>query len=294
MTCSRCRAAACWSIGLLAFTCAALASGTARAAEPGSAGEFRVCADPNNLPFSNDHKAGFENAIADLFAGQLGQSVSYTWWAQRRGFIRNTLKAGDCDVVMGVPTRLETVETTRPYYRSSYVFVSRSDRHLDIASMTDPRLRSLKIGVQLIGDDGFNTPPGHALADQGVIDNVKGYTIYGDYRQPNPPARILEAVASGEIDIAAAWGPLAGYFARRSPIALTVVPITGTEQFAPLLFQFDIAIGVRKGDGERRETMDRLVARNQQQIARILDEYGVPVLAVDQQNDRADRPEPAQ
>lgn len=287
------RTAFCW-IALAAFFCTVLASRSPVAAEPGSAGEFRVCADPNNLPFSNSERAGFENVIADLFARQLNQPVSYTWWAQRRGFIRNTLKAGDCDVVMGVPTRLDLVETTRPYYRSSYVFVSRSDRHFDIASITDPRLRSLKIGVQLIGDDGFNTPPGHALADQGIIDNVVGYTVYGDYRRPNPPARILEAVENGGIDIAAVWGPLAGYFARHSPIALKVVPITGAEHFAPLLFQFDIAIGVRKGDDERRETMDRLIARNEQQIARILDEYGVPVLAADRESDRSNLPESAQ
>lgn len=247
--------------------------------------ELRVCADPNNLPFSDDRNGGFENAIAQLFANETGQSVAYTWWAQRRGFIRSTLKAGSCDVVMGVPVGLDMVETTRPYYRSSYVFVSRSDRQLNIALMTDPRLRTLKIGVQLIGDDGFNTPPGHALAKQGIVDNVVGYTVYGDYRRPDPPAQILEAVAQGEVDIAAVWGPLAGYFARKSPVKLTVVPITDTERFSPLLFQFDIAIGVRKGDDKRKEELDRLVARNSVKIAQILDRYGVPVTAADQERD---------
>jgi quinoprotein dehydrogenase-associated probable ABC transporter substrate-binding protein len=240
--------------------------------------ELRVCADPNNLPFSNDRNGGFENAIAQLFAKQTGQSLAYTWWAQRRGFIRNTLKAGNCDVIMGVPVGLDMVETTRPYYRSGYVFVSRSDRELDIASMTDPRLSTLKIGIQLIGDDGFNTPPAHALAMQGIVDNVVGYTVYGDYRQPDPPAQILEALARGEIDIAAVWGPLAGYFARQSPVKLTVVPITDTERFAPLLFQFDIAIGVRKGDDKRKEELDQLISRNSAQIAQILDRFGVPVM----------------
>jgi mxaJ protein len=241
--------------------------------------ELRICADPNNLPFSNDRNEGFENAIAQLFAKETGQSVAYTWWAQRRGFIRNTLKAGNCDVIMGVPVGLDMVETTRPYYRSTYVFVSRSDQQLDIASMTDPRLRTLKIGIQLIGDDGFNTPPGHALAMESIVDNVVGYTVYGDYRRPDPPAQILEAVARGEIDIAAVWGPLAGYFARESPVKLTVVPITNTERFAPLLFQFDVAIGVRKGDDKRREEFDQLISRNAAQIAHLLDEYGVPVVA---------------
>jgi mxaJ protein len=249
--------------------------------------ELRICADPNNLPFSNDRNAGFENAIAQLFAKETGQSVAYTWWAQRRGFIRNTLKTGNCDVIMGVPVGLDMVETTRPYYRSGYVFVSRSDRQLDIASMTDPRLKTLKIGIQLIGDDGFSTPPGHALAMQGIVDNVVGYTVYGDYRRPDPPALILEAVAQGDIDIAAVWGPLAGYFARQSPMKLTVVPITDTERFAPLLFQFDIAIGVRKGDDKRKEELDQLISRNSVQIAQILDRFGVPVMAADQRPDGA-------
>jgi mxaJ protein len=270
-------------IKFLATALAVFAGLPAVADEAGN--ELRVCADPNNLPFSDDRNGGFENAIAQLFANETGQSVVYTWWAQRRGFIRSTLKAGSCDVVMGVPVGLDMVETTRPYYRSSYVFVSRSDRQLNIASMTDPRLRTLKIGVQLIGDDGFNTPPGHALAKQGIVDNVVGYTVYGDYRRPDPPAQILEAVAQGEIDIAAVWGPLAGYFARKSPVKLTVVPITDTERFSPLLFQFDIAIGVRKGDDKRKEELDRLVARNSVKIAQILDRYGVPVTAADQERD---------
>ncbi len=115
-----------------------------------------------------------------------------------------------------------------PYYRSSYVFVSRADRHLDIASIKDPRLRTLKIGVQLIGDDGFNTPPPHALAAQGIVDNLVGYTVYGDYRKANPPAAIVAAVERGDVDIAAVWGPLAGYFAKQSPVPLTVTPITDT------------------------------------------------------------------
>src|SRR5690348_7178957 len=131
-------------IGLLAVA-VALSASWISAAEPRPGGEIRVCADPNNLPFSNDRSGGFENEIAQLFADQTGQSVAYTWWAQRRGFTRNTLKAGNCDVIVGVPVGLDMVETTRPYYRSSYVFVSRSDRQLDIASMTDPRLKTLKI-----------------------------------------------------------------------------------------------------------------------------------------------------
>lgn len=265
---------------LLLAALAGLAASPA-AADSGEGKEFRVCADPNNLPFSNERGEGFENKLAAMFAHELGRSVSYTWWAQRRGFIRHTLKAKECDVVMGVPAGLDMVETTRPYYRSTYVFVSRADRRLDIASITDPRLRQLKVGVQLIGDDGFNTPPAHALARQGVVDNVVGYTVYGDYREDNPPARIVDAVANGGIDIAAVWGPLAGYFAKRSPVPLTVTPMADTAQFVPLLFQFDIAVGVRKGDKARRDELDRLIARDQGEISAVLRDYGIPVLPAD-------------
>ena len=167
-------------LGAMVLSC--LTIGTALS-DPVGPTAFRVCADPNNLPFSNSEGTGFENKLAELIAQDLGQHVVYTWWAQRRGFIRNTLKAGSCDVVMGVPARLDMVETTRPYYGSTYVFLSRADRHYDLHSLKDPRLHNLAIGVQLIGDDGYNTPPAHALGEQGIITNLVGYTVYGDYRQ---------------------------------------------------------------------------------------------------------------
>jgi mxaJ protein len=172
--------------------------------------EFKVCADPNNLPFSNADGAGFENKLAELVAGELGKRVTYSWWAQRRGFVRSTLNAELCDAVMGVPVDYELVETTRPYYRSTYVFVSRAGRNLDVASIKDARLNDLKIGVHLIGSDGMNTPPSLALGQRNIVQNVVGYMIYGDYREPDPPARLMEAVEKGDIDIAATWGPLAG------------------------------------------------------------------------------------
>src|SRR5262249_35666411 len=152
----------------------------------------------------------FENRLARLVGTALGQNISYVWSAQHRGFIRRTLKAGDCDILVGVPALLDMVETTRPYYASSYVFVSRTDRHLDITSIRDPQLHSLRMGVKLVGDNGFNPPPAHAIAAQGITANVTGYTLYGDYGVANPPAAIISAVANGDIDIAAVWGPLAG------------------------------------------------------------------------------------
>ncbi|NOJ47601.1 substrate-binding domain-containing protein [Bradyrhizobium archetypum] len=262
------------SLFLLAI--AALQPLAAIAAEPET---IRVCADPNNLPFSNRAGEGFENKLAEMVAQKFGESVSYTWWAQRRGFIRHTLKAGACDLVMGVPAQYDLVETTRPYYRSTYVFVSRAARHLQLEAIDDPQLRDLAIGVHLIGDDGSNTPPAHALGKQGIVDNVHGFMIYGDYREPNPPARLIEAVAQGEIDVAAAWGPLAGYAAKQSKIPLTVRPIIAGERFAPQQFQFDIAMGVRKGDHVLRDRLSDFIAQHRAEITALLQSYGVPLVA---------------
>lgn len=258
--------------------------GASHSAWAEDANVLRVCADPNNLPFSNEAKAGFENKLADLVADELRQSVSYTWHAQRRGFIRETLKAKACDVVMGVPKQYDLVETTIPYYRSSYVFVTRADRHLDIQSIKDARLRTLKVAVQLIGDDGANTPPAHALAAQGITDNVSGFPVYGDYRKPNPPSDILAAVERGDVDIAAVWGPLAGYFAKLSGGTLTIRPMTDTETFAPLIFQFDIAMGVRKGDDALRATLNRIITEKRPQIVALLQSYGIPLAVASEQS----------
>jgi mxaJ protein len=238
--------------------------------------ELRVCADPNNLPFSNQEEQGFENRIAELVADELDAELSYTWWAQRRGFVRNTLRAGACDLVIGVPAGYELAETTEPYYRSAYVYVYRPDRDLNLRSMRDPRLRELRIGVHLIGDDGVNAPPAHALGEQGIVDNVVGYMIYGDYREPNPTARIVEAVASGELDLAAVWGPIGGYFAKHGSVPLVAVPITDTAGFAPLRFEFGIAMGVRKGEHAFRDELNGVLERRREDINRLLDAYGVP------------------
>jgi mxaJ protein len=237
---------------------------------------LRVCADPNNLPFSNARREGFENRIADLIARDLGSTVEYTWWAQRRGFIRNTLKAGSCDVIMGIPSAMDMVLRTTPYYRSTYVFVTRRDRGLDIRSLDDPALRHLRIGVQLIGDDGTNSPPAHALSRRGIIGNVRGYTVYGDYATDSPPARIIDAVSKGEVDVALAWGPMAGYWARRSAVPLTLVPVSPQIDLPFLPFVFDISIGVRRGDSTFRATIDSVLERRGAEIDRILKEYGVP------------------
>lgn len=245
---------------------------------PGPRAPLRVCSDPNNLPFSNAAGEGFENRIAELVARELGTRVEYTWWAQRRGFIRNTLRSGTCDVVIGAPSSLELVMPTRPYYRSTYVFVSRRDRKLGVRSFDDPRLRRLKIGVQLVGDDYANTPPVHALLRRGVRDNLVGFTVYGDYKQATPAARVLDAVVRKQVDVAVVWGPLAGWYARRSRVALDLVPVAPQVDVPFLPFVFDIAMGVRRGDTTTRARLDTIIVRRRAAIDSILRDYGVPRL----------------
>ena len=243
---------------------------------PASETALRVCADPNNLPFSNEKREGFENKIADLIAADMNRPVEYTWWAQRRGFFRNTLRAGACDVVIGVPASFELAATTKPYYRSTYVFITRVARKLNVESCDDPQLLGLTIGVQMIGDDGTNSPPAHALANRGIIANVRGYTVYGDYQRENPPAQIIDAVLNKEIDVAVAWGPLAGYFARRAAVPLTLTPVSPQIDVPFLPLVFDVSMGVRRDDPGLKQEIDAILVRRRSAIDAILQEYGVP------------------
>lgn len=255
---------------------AALAASLLVAGGCGDGRVIRVCADPNNLPFSNEAGEGFENRLAELLAGDRGARLEYTWWAQRRGFVRNTLQAGACDVVMGVPSAFELTRTTRPYYRSTYVFATRRDRVTRLASLDDPRLGDLKIAVQMIGDDFSNTPPAHALARRGLARNVVGFPVYGDYSQPAPLSAIVHAVDRGEVDAAVIWGPPAGYFAKTSRHPLELTPVSPQADSASLPFVFDISMGVRLDDAARQGELDDFIARRRADIDRILDAYGVP------------------
>src|ERR1041385_5783449 len=214
-----------------------------------------VCADPNNLPFSNDKLEGFENKLAEMVGQELGRPIRYTWMPQRRGFVRNTLRAGKCDVIMGVPSSFELARPTEPYYRSTYVFVSRRDRHLHLTSLDDARLKHLRIGVHVIG-----------------------YSIYGDYSKPNPPADLIDAVIRGDVDVAIAWGPLAGYFAGRSTVPLDVGPVSPQIDLPFLPLVFDISMAVRRGDDSLRARLDAVIEHRQREIERLLEQYGVPLL----------------
>jgi mxaJ protein len=239
---------------------------------------LRVCADPNNLPFSDREGRGFENKVVELIARDLGSTVDYTWWAQRRGYVRNTLKADVCDVWSGVASGAEMMTSSRPYYRSSYVFVTRADRALHIASFDDPQLRTLIIGVQMVGSDAMNTPPAHALSRRGIVQNVRGYMLYGDYRQPHPASAIIDAVEHGDVDVAVVWGPTAGYFAAQASTPLTIEAVQPWRDGTELPMAFYVSMGVRRGDNALLKRLDDSLERNRAAISAILAEYHVPVL----------------
>jgi len=237
-----------------------------------------VCADPNNLPFSNKAQQGFENRIMSLIARELGARIEYVWWAQRRGYVRNTLSESRCDVWPGVAVGVDRVVTTHPYYRSTYVFVTRKEQPLSGLSLDDARLRDLSIGVQMVGNDAMNTPPAHAVARRGMIDNVRGFMLYGDYTRPNPPAAIVDAVASEKVDVAMVWGPLAGYFASRSTVPLRLEPVTPASDGPQWPMTYAIGMGTKRENEALREQIDAILNRRKSSIEAILREYHVPLL----------------
>lgn len=239
---------------------------------------LKVCADPNNLPFSNSREEGFENRIVRIVAKEMKADVEYVWWAQRRGNVRETLNAGLCDLIPGVASSLEMLGTTRPYYRSAYVVVARDPRLRDLSSFDDPRLPGLRIGVQLIGDDGSNTPPAHALSRRGMIANVRGYPVYGDYADPNPQAPIIDAVARGDLDAAFVWGPTAGYFAQRGQVKLGIAQITPLTDGPSLPLAFDISMGVRRDDRALKREVEAALEAKAKEIREVLAEFGVPLI----------------
>lgn len=240
---------------------------------------LRVCADPNNMPFSDRAGQGFENQLAQMVAKDLGMSVSYYWYPQRSAFFKKTLNAGNCDVVMGVPSGIPIASTSVPYYRSTYVFVARRDRKLNITSMDDPRLKTLRIGVQITGDEDSNLPPVNALLRRGIVRNLVGYSIYGHLDEKNPPADLIRAVAQNQVDIAIAWGPMAGYFASHSPVPLVVTPVDVVSPNPNIPFTFAISLGVRRGDSGLLRQLNAELERRHAQIHQLLQSYGVPLLA---------------
>lgn len=241
---------------------------------------LRVCADPNDLPFSNKAEQGFENKLAKMVGQSLGRQVQFVWEMQGNGFLRSVYDR-KCDVVMGLPTADHAygVLTTDPYYRSAYALVYRANAPYQLKSLDDPRLRTLQIGVHSMFGDTVDLPPGTVLAQRGIFRNVRGYDLFADYyRQPNPSANLIKAVADGDVDVAIAWGPLAGYFASREPVKLTVVPLAHTH--AKLPFQYPISMAVRHDNSALRNRLNAFLSAHRAEIHKLLANYGVPQLEI--------------
>jgi mxaJ protein len=259
---SRCRN--CFPLAILALSM--VASAQAR--------DLRVCADPDNLPFSNSRQQGFENRIAELVASDLGAKLTYVWQRMGRGFVREYMDKSVCDVLIGIPSNYRPVLTTTPYYRSTYVFVTRREARVRASSFDDPGLRLWKkIGVQVLDED--YTPPGAALVRRGLQNAIVGFDTTGD-----DAGEIISAVANRKIDAAIVWGPLAGYFAKTYRDRLALQPVTPEVDPPGLPFTFSISMGVRKGNVALRDELEMVLVKRSADIEKVLNDYGVPQLTL--------------
>ncbi|MDR2220168.1 MAG: quinoprotein dehydrogenase-associated putative ABC transporter substrate-binding protein [Methylobacillus sp.] len=243
---------------------------------------FRVCADQDNMPFSNNKQEGFENKIAELIAKDLGKKLEYQFWVDRFGFIRNTLNAYRCDVIMGTASDVDMMLTSKPYYRSDYVFVYRKDSGLNITNYDSPDLKKAVIG--LVG----MSPPTRPLSDHDLLGNAKPYRLWRDLDQP--PSLLIDDVVKKDIDVAIVWGPIGGYYAKKAPVELVVVPVPEYAQTnVHGKSYWNISVGVRKKDKERMAMIQGALDRRKDDILKILDEYGIPHMPiVDEKNDESE------
>ncbi|HYD65576.1 quinoprotein dehydrogenase-associated putative ABC transporter substrate-binding protein [Azospirillum sp.] len=259
----------------LALACGILAAALAApalAVEATDRDAVRVCADGNLLPFSNERLEGFENEIARLIGEDLKRPVTYFWWPQTIGFVRNTLRARQCDLVMGTASGEELMQNTNPYYRTVYALVYRADSGIKAQTVGDPSLQNARIGVV------ERTPAVNLLRRYGIT-KTEPYQLNTDTRAHNPAADAIADVAAGRTDAAVIWGPIAGYFAARQSVPLTVVPLVGEKGPVPL--QFNISMGIRAEEPEWKHWLNDFIARRQDDIDRILARYHVPLVAPD-------------
>jgi quinoprotein dehydrogenase-associated probable ABC transporter substrate-binding protein len=232
---------------------------------------FRVCADPRNMPFSTEKEEGFENKLAALFAAKLGKSIAYVWYPGAVGFVRNTLNAHRCDVIMGLPQGNDLAQTTNPYYRTAYTLVFKPGTGLDaVDTLSDPVLKTKRIGI-IAG-----TPPATYMAINGLLPRAKSYPLAIDTRTDSSAEAMIKDIESGEIDLGVLWGPMAGFYARKANPALKVVPLL-KETGGPHL-SFRIAMAVRPADQEFKRLLNRLIQENQPEINALLLSFGVPLL----------------
>jgi mxaJ protein len=242
--------------------------------------KIRVCADPDNMPSSNDKLEGYENKLATLISQELKAKLEYVWYPTRRGYFR-ILNGMYCDLAMEAPAGLDMAGATKPYFRSGYVFVTRKGSGLDdIKTLADPRLKKLKIGVNVYTSDAENSPPAMALSHYGVVGNLTGYSTFFD--ENNRPEDIINAVSKKEVDLAIAWGPLAGYYAKQATVPLVLTALPAKDSLSEVPFQYNIGIAVRRKDKEFRDSLEAVLTRRQPEVQAILKEYAVPLLPIEQ------------
>lgn len=270
---------------LLALAALAL-PGSAGAQEPTlrpnveKPGVLRVCADPDNMPASNQKGEGFENKIAELIAKEWNATLQYAWWPVRRGFFARALNGRYCDIAITAPAGLDIAATTRPYFRSAYVIVYRKDSGLNLTSLNDTTWKRLKIGVNLLNSDAENTPPAMALSAHGVVGNLVGFTTFFS-EERDRPEDIINAVVNKKVDAAIVWGPIAGYFGKRSPVPLVMNPVL-EDSASGIPFAFSMGMATRRRDRELRDSLQKVIDTKGPEIQAILREYGVPLLPLDQ------------
>ena len=232
--------------------------------------ELKVCGDPNNLPFSNEKKEGFENKIAELMGAEFGLTVDYAWFPQVIGFVRNTLRAHLCDLVMGTVAGDEIMQTTNPYYFTTYVMFYRSDKGFAFDGQQDPRLATLHLGVVA------GTPPGDLLVRHELMAHAKPYALTVDTRSESPTHQMVQDVVDGTVDVGFLWGPIAGYYRKHDELPLVLVPLKD-EPGAPRM-EYHIAMGVRANEPEWRRRINAAILKRQGDMTAILRDYGVPLL----------------
>ena len=253
----------------------ALAQDTAAADNP----TLMVCADPENLPYSNKAGEGFENKIAALIAADMHMGVEFFFFPEHKTFLRRTLNDGACDLVVSVPAGMRQIAQTRPYFASSYVAITRADDKRHFTSFDDAWLRDASIGLQLVGNEGATTPPAVALSRRGVVQHITAFPMWAEEGVASPQGKIVDAVADGSIDVAFVWGPFAGYFARAHGAALRLEQIAADPAMPGVPFEFQMTMGVRKKDLALRDQVQDAIGRHTAEIAAILHDYGVPIAA---------------
>lgn len=256
---------------VLLFSLAAVSPAASQNVDLVDHSHLRVCADPANMPFSNEKHEGFENRIADLIAKDLGVPVEYTWFPQTTGFVRNTLNAGRCDVIIGFPQGDELVQNTNHYYNSAYVLIVKKGSPLEgVTDLEDARLKDKSIGVVA------GTPPANLVAANGLMAKARPYHLVVDRRYDSPAEKMIGDIASGEIDAGILWGPIGGYFAKESVVPMTVTPLV-KEKAGPRM-AYRITMGLRRSELEWKHQLNNILKKQQPAINNILLSYGVPIL----------------